>query len=162
MDKPTLAYVGIGGNLGQAEQTVQEALQALARLEASTLISQSSLYRTAPIEASGDDYINAVALISTTLSPHRLLTALQDIEQAHGRTRPYRNAPRTLDLDILLYGDLCIDDARLTVPHPRLTQRAFALVPLLEIAPQIQLPGIGLAHTFLPAVADQAIDKLAR
>lgn len=155
------AYIGIGGNLGDARATVLDALQRLMQLPQTQLVAQSSLYRTAPIDAGGDDYVNAVAQLHTTLTPHDLLAALQDVEQAHGRQRPYRNAPRTLDLDILLYGDHLINDDTLCVPHPRMTARAFVLVPLLEIAPDILIPGAGAAQTLRAAVADQAIDIIA-
>lgn len=160
MNAPVIATIGIGGNLGDARATVQDALQRLARLPRTTLSAQSRLYRTTPVDAGGDDYVNAVARLTTALTPHALLAALQDIEQAHGRQRPYRNAPRTLDLDILLYGDLTISDDTLTLPHPRMTQRAFVLIPLLEIAPDIIIPGIGAALTLRAQVADQAIEAI--
>jgi len=154
------AYIGIGANLGDARANVQDAIARLARLPGATLLAASGSYRTAPIDSSGDDYINAVAHISTSLPAEALLQALHAIEAAHGRERPYRNAPRTLDLDLLLYGDEQISSATLTVPHPRLTERAFVLVPLLELAPAIAVPGLGPALAFLPKVADQAISKL--
>jgi len=157
----TIAYIGIGANLGDARANVADALERLRRLRHCTLMASSSLYRTAPIDSSGDDYINAVARIATTLDAAALLQALHGIEQAHGRERPYRNAPRTLDLDLLLYGDAHIASATLTVPHPRLTERAFVLVPLLELAPAIIIPGAGPAQTFLAGVADQAITRIA-
>ncbi|MET0322764.1 MAG: 2-amino-4-hydroxy-6-hydroxymethyldihydropteridine diphosphokinase [Duganella sp.] len=153
----TIAYIGIGANLGDARANVADAFARLQRLPGCTLMATSHLYRTAPVDASGDDYINAVARIATTMEAHALLAALHDIEQAHGRERPYRNAPRTLDLDLLLYGDATIDSAALTVPHPRMTERAFVLVPLLELAPAIHIPGRGPAQDYLPAVADQGI-----
>jgi 2-amino-4-hydroxy-6-hydroxymethyldihydropteridine diphosphokinase len=156
----TIAYIGIGANLGDARANVADALARLQRLPGCTLMAASSLYRTAPIDSSGDDYINAVARIATTLGAEALLQALHGIEQAHGRERPYRNAPRTLDLDLLLYGDASIDSATLTVPHPRMTERAFALVPLLEIAPAIHIPGHGPAAAYLAGVAGQVIDRL--
>jgi 2-amino-4-hydroxy-6-hydroxymethyldihydropteridine diphosphokinase len=139
---------------------VQDAIARLARLPGATLLAASSSYRTAPIDSSGDDYINAVAHISTSLPAEALLQALHAIETAHGRERPYRNAPRTLDLDLLLYGDEQISSPTLSVPHPRLTERAFVLVPLLELAPAIAIPGLGPASTYLPQVADQVISKL--
>ncbi|KAB8043873.1 2-amino-4-hydroxy-6-hydroxymethyldihydropteridine diphosphokinase [Janthinobacterium aquaticum] len=154
------AYIGIGANLGDARGNVDDAIARLARLPGATLIAASSSYRTAPIDSSGDDYINAVAQISTTLGAEALLQALHAIEAAHGRERPYRNAPRTLDLDLLLYGDQQITSATLTVPHPRLLERAFVLVPLLELAPAIEVPGLGPARNYLPAVAGQAISRL--
>jgi len=156
-----IAYIGIGANLGDARANVFDALARLAALPASTLLRQSCAYRSAPIDASGDDYINAVACIDTALAASELLAALHAIELAHGRARPYRNAPRTLDLDILLYGDQQIDTPSLHVPHPRMYQRAFVLAPLLEIAPGAEIPGRGPAQQFLASVADQTISKLA-
>ena len=156
-----IAYIGIGANLGEARANVQDALARLAQLKDSTLLAASSLYRTAPIDSSGDDYINAVARIDTALAPAALLDALHGIELAHGRERPYRNAPRTLDLDILLYGSETVDQPHLHIPHPRMAQRAFVLAPLLEIAPEIAIPGLGAAAAFWPAVAGQGIERLA-
>ena len=156
-----IAYIGIGANLGDAAATVSEAVQRLAGLPGTRLLAQSSTYRTAPIDAGGDDYINAVACIDTQLLALDLLDALQAIELAHGRERPYRNAPRTLDLDLLLYDDQQIDTARLTVPHPRMPERAFVLIPLLEIAPAISIPGHGAASGFTAQVAAQRIDRIA-
>jgi len=156
-----VAYVGLGANLGDAEATVRKALAALDRIDATQLSAQSSLFRTAPIDAGGDDYVNAVAQIKTALPPQALLQALQDIEQEYGRERPFPNAPRTLDLDLLLYGQQRIASPELTVPHPRMTTRAFVLIPLLQIDPFIAIPGKGAAHQFAPGVADQAIRKIA-
>ena len=158
--QPVTAYIGIGANLGDARATVHDAIARLARLPGASLLDASASYRTAPIDSSGDDYINAVARISTTLPAEELLLALHAIEAAHGRERPYRNAPRTLDLDLLLYGDEQIASATLTVPHPRLTERAFVLVPLLALAPAISVPGLGPAQAFLASVAGQAISQL--
>lgn len=155
------AYIGLGANLGDAASTVQCALLELDQLPQTHLHAQSSLFRTAPIEAGGDDYINAVACVETSLSASDLLQQLQSIEQVHGRQRPYRNAPRTLDLDILLYGQDRIETEELQVPHPRLTQRAFVLIPLLQIDPFVAIPGQGPAHQFVPGVAGQAIHKLS-
>lgn len=154
------AYIGIGSNLGDAKANVLQALRQLNQLASTRLVAQSSLFSTAPIESSGDDYINAVAAISTSLPAEELLQALLAVEQVHGRERPYFNAPRTLDLDLLLYGDAVINSDTLTVPHPRMTQRAFVLIPLLQIDPFIEIPGLGAAHQFAPSVADQAISKL--
>ena len=156
----TIAYIGIGANLGDARANVADAVERLQKLPGCTLMASSSLYRTAPIDSSGDDYINAVARIATTLTAPALLAALHGIEQAHGRERPYRNAPRTLDLDLLLYGDAVIDTPELVVPHPRITERAFVLVPLLELAPAIHIPGRGAAQDYLAAVADQGISLI--
>ena len=155
-----LAYIGIGANLGDPRASVKQAIAALALLPASRLVNQSALFRSAPFEADGADYINAVAAISTALPAQQLLLALQAIEHDFGRERPYFHAPRTLDLDILLYGDQRIASATLTVPHPGLSQRAFVLLPLLEIAPMLVIPGLGPAHTFTVAVGDQRIERL--
>ena len=156
-----IAWVGIGANLGDARAHVTDALARLTRLPDTTLVRASSLYRTAPIDASGDDYINAVACLDTTLDAHALLAALLGIEQAHGRERPYRNAPRTLDLDLLLYGDQVVNDApTLIVPHPRMHERAFVLAPLAELAPELHIPARGRIARLLPAVADQAIERI--
>lgn len=133
---PVTAFVALGGNLGDARATVLQAFQDLAGLPETRLMARSRLYRTAPHEASGPDFINAVARIETGLSAPELLQALQTLEHAAGRERPYPNAPRTLDLDILLYGDARIDSPKLTVPHPRMRGRAFVLRPLADVAPE--------------------------
>lgn len=156
----TACYIGIGSNLDDARGNVQHAIIQLGQLPDTRLDAQSSLFRTAPVDAGGDDYINAVARIDTGMAASELLQALQTIEQDFGRERPYRNAPRTLDLDILLYGQQTIASETLSVPHPRLTQRAFALIPLLQLDPFIKIPGMGAAHTFVPGVAGQVIQKL--
>jgi 2-amino-4-hydroxy-6-hydroxymethyldihydropteridine diphosphokinase len=156
-----IAWVGIGANLGDARANVLDAIERLARLPGATLLQTSALYRTAPIDSSGDDYVNAVASLDTELDAHVLLQALFAIEQAHGRERPYRNAPRTLDLDLLLYGDAVIADIpTLIVPHPRMHERAFVLAPLADVAPDLVIPGRGPVAALLAGVADQAIDKL--
>ncbi len=149
------AYVGLGANLGAAADTLRQALQVLARTPGVRCIRASSLYRTAPVDATGPDYLNAVAEVGTVLTAPALLAQLQALELGFGRERPYRNAPRTLDLDLLLFGSGRIDSPRLTVPHPRLWERAFVLVPLAEVAPQWVAP----AH--LHAVQGQAIERLS-
>ena len=157
-----IAWVGIGANLGDARANVLDAIERLARLPGARLVQTSSLYRTAPIDSSGDDYVNAVAALDTDLDAHALLQALFAIEQAHGRERPYRNAPRTLDLDLLLYGDQIISDApTLIVPHPRMHERAFVLAPLAEVAPDLAIPGRGAVRALLANVGDQGISILA-
>ncbi len=156
----TTAYVGLGSNLGDAAANVRAALARLARLPDTRLQAQSSLFASAPIDAGGDDYVNAVAQLDTQLAAPQLLAELQAVEQEFGRQRPYRNAPRTLDLDLLLYGSERIASADLTVPHPRLTERAFALLPLLQLDPFIAIPGAGPAHAFAPQVAQQVIRRL--
>lgn len=152
--EPVPAWIALGANLGDAQQAVRDAVAAIGRLPGTTLTQQSSLYRTAPVDSSGPDYINAVVEITTAMAAPALLAALQAIEQAAGRERPYRNAPRTLDLDILLYGSARISSATLTVPHPRMHERAFVLVPLAQIA-----PGMVTAQE-LQRVAAQGVGRL--
>ena len=157
-----IAWVGIGANLGDARANVLDAIERLARLKGAKLLQTSPLYRTAPIDSSGDDYVNAVAALDTDLDAHALLQALFAIEQAHGRERPYRNAPRTLDLDLLLYGDQVIDDApTLIVPHPRMHERAFVLAPLADVAPDLVIPGRGAVRALLADAGDQGVARLA-
>jgi 2-amino-4-hydroxy-6-hydroxymethyldihydropteridine diphosphokinase len=154
MRAPVTAYVAIGANLGDATTAVLCAINDLADLPHTVLIAQSSQYQTAPMASSGPDYINAVVEISTGLNAQDLLLALQQMEFEAGRDRPYPNAPRTLDLDVLLYGQAQVDSAMLTVPHPRMWARAFVLVPLAEIAPAL------VSAEQLEAVATQAITRL--
>lgn len=157
------AYIGLGGNLGSADALrarLHAAAQALHALPATLVLAVSSLYASAAWEADGPDYLNAVVCLSTGLEPLPLLHHLQAIEQAHQRQRPYRNAPRTLDLDLLLYGEHRIDSEELSVPHPRIAQRAFVLVPLAELAPQLELAGHGPIASLLPAVAQQRLQRL--
>jgi 2-amino-4-hydroxy-6-hydroxymethyldihydropteridine diphosphokinase len=156
----TVAYLGLGANLGDARQTLKDAVVCLAQQHANTVLAKSSLYRTAPIDAGGDDYFNCVVKLDTTLSVRHLLALCHKIELHFGRERPFRNAPRTLDLDILLFGDQSIDEPDLIVPHPRLTERAFVLVPLVEIDPALVIPQHGRADSFLAAVAGQRIEKM--
>ena len=156
-----IAYVGLGANLGDARATLAAAVQALAGLPATRLAACSPLYRSAPVDAAGPDFLNAVVALETGLPPVALLDALLAIEQQHHRERPYRHAPRTLDLDLLLHGAQRIDTPRLTLPHPRLHLRAFVLRPLLDLAPQLQLPGtLGAAAPWLVRCAGQALERL--
>ncbi|HEY2561388.1 MAG TPA: 2-amino-4-hydroxy-6-hydroxymethyldihydropteridine diphosphokinase [Caldimonas sp.] len=159
---PVDAYVGLGSNLGDRAKEIERAFAELAALPATTLLAHSSVYRSAPVDAGGDDYFNVVAHLCTTLAAPELLHALQAIEQAHGRERPFANAPRTLDLDLLLYGDAVFASEVLTLPHPRLHQRAFVLVPLAEIAPALVVPGRGGVVALRDAVAAQGVVKLGR
>ncbi|TAG35393.1 MAG: 2-amino-4-hydroxy-6-hydroxymethyldihydropteridine diphosphokinase [Polaromonas sp.] len=153
------AYVALGANLGAAVATLKQACVSMNALPLCRVEKTSRLYKTAPLEtlpghAPGSDYINAVVEIQTTWPAPVLLQQLQQIEHSAGRQRPYINAPRTLDLDLLLYGSGSIDSANLTVPHPRMWQRAFVLVPLAEVAP-------GLVDAWrLQAVQSQAINML--
>lgn len=134
---PVTAFVALGANLGDAQRTVGQALEALAGLQSTQLLRSSRLYRTAPVEAQGPDFINAVAQIETRLTAPALLEALQALENQAGRARPYVNAPRTLDLDLLMYGQSSMQSARLTLPHPRWRERAFVLRPLSDLAPEL-------------------------
>jgi 2-amino-4-hydroxy-6-hydroxymethyldihydropteridine diphosphokinase len=156
----TLAYIGLGANLGDARGALDAAFVALAALPGTELLRRSSVYRSAPIDSSGPDYLNAVAELRTALEPLALLHRLQAIELAHGRERPYRNAPRTLDLDLLLYGRMLVGSPELTLPHPRAHERAFVLRPLAELAPDLFIPGRGRASELLAAVADQSVERL--
>jgi len=148
------AYIALGANLGDAVAAVGQAMDAIGSLAHTQVTRRSSLYRTAPIDASGPDYINAVVEVSTALPAPLLLEQLQRLEQGAGRERSYRNAPRTLDLDLLLYGDAQLQSPALTIPHPRMAGRAFVLVPLAEIAPQ-RVSAAQLRH-----VSAQAIQRL--
>ncbi len=156
------AYVGLGSNLDRPREQVLAALDELERLPQTRLVSRSRLYRSAPVgHEAQPDFVNAVARIDTGLTPSRLLEELQAIEKQHGRGRPFPDAPRTLDLDLLLYGDAVIATASLTVPHPRMHQRAFVLRPLAEISPAAGIPGRGTAAQLLHACATQDVEPLA-
>ena len=161
-------FVGLGANLGDARATLREALTALRSLAAPGSFAASSLYGSAPVDSSGPDYVNAVARLRTTLAPHALLDALQAIERRFGRERPYRNAPRTLDLDLLLFGVegdaggsvLC--DERLTLPHPRAAQRSFVLEPLAQLWPGGAIPGAGRVADLLARVRHDPAQRVRR
>ena len=158
---PSIAYIALGANLGDPVRTVRAATTALQEMPDARFIVGSSLYRTAPVGLKHQpDFINAVVELETALPPVDLLTRLFAIEAAFGRVRSIRNAPRTLDLDLLLYGDQILDLPELTLPHPRMTERAFVLAPLAEIAPDLAIPGRGPLAALLPQVADQRIEKL--
>lgn len=154
------AFVALGANLGDAAQAFELACQRLGSLPQTRLCARSSLYRSAPIDAAGPDYLNAVAELETGLGASALLSQLQRIESALGRVRSHRNAPRTIDLDLLALGDEVRRDDQLTVPHPRLHERAFVLLPLLELAPDLALPGLGRLAPYLRRVADQALERI--
>ena len=154
MPDSVLAALGVGANLGDPRAAVRKAIEDLAQLPSTVTVTVSSLYGSAPLDADGPDYVNAVVQVRTALSPDALLAALQAIEQQAGRERPYRNAPRTLDLDILLYGEHRVDRDDLQIPHPRMWQRAFVVLPLAEIAPDLVSP----AH--VQAVAEQGLHRL--
>jgi 2-amino-4-hydroxy-6-hydroxymethyldihydropteridine diphosphokinase len=158
----SLAFVAIGANLADPAAQVRAGIKALPELPGSRLLRASSLYRSAPVGIRGQpDFVNAVAAMETELTPRALLEALFEIEARFGRRRDFPRAPRTLDLDLLLYDAETIDTPELTLPHPRMHLRAFVLVPLLEIAPGCRIPGRGDAVAWLPAVRAQRIEKLA-
>ena len=153
-------FVGLGANLGDAAASVRAALAQLGELPQTSLVAASSLYRSAPRDATGPDYINAVAELRSSLAPEALLAELQALEQRHGRQRPYHHAPRTLDLDLLLYGERKIATSALTLPHPRMHLRAFVLAPLAELAPAWRLADGRAVVAALAALPDQRIERI--
>lgn len=156
-----LAYLGLGSNLDDPLRQVRDALTEVADLPESRLLRRSSLYQTPPLGPPGQpDYVNAVAAVETALPPLALLDALQAIEARHGRVRGEHWGPRTLDLDLLLYGTQTIASPRLRVPHPQMHRRAFVLVPLAEIAPDLEVPGLGPLGSLLGGVSDQGMRRL--
>jgi 2-amino-4-hydroxy-6-hydroxymethyldihydropteridine diphosphokinase len=156
-----VAYVGLGSNLNDPQHQIMRALQALDGLPHTSVSARSSLYRSAPLGfLEQPDFINAVAHLETELAPRELLDALLLLERDNGRTREFRNAPRTLDLDLLLYGDLQHHEHGLTLPHPQMHTRAFVLLPLLEIAPGCMIPGIGAAAKALRQCGDQQLEQV--
>jgi 2-amino-4-hydroxy-6-hydroxymethyldihydropteridine diphosphokinase len=157
----TIAFVGLGSNLDDPREQVTAALVELSALPQTRLLQASSLYRSSPVGyASQPDFVNAAAKLDTSLEAMRLLEALQAIEARHGRRRSFPNAPRTLDLDLLLYADRKLDTAELTLPHPRLHERAFVLKPLLELEPELRIPGRGEVRALVAASADQAVERI--
>lgn len=159
----TVACIALGANIGEPLRQVEAGFAALAGLPGTKLLAKSSLYRSAPVGyADQPDFINAVAVIETTLAPHALLEALLAIERAHGRVREFANAPRTLDLDIVLYGDTVMHDAGLTIPHARMLDRAFVMVPLAEVAPDARVPGHGLVRDLAARVDAAGVAQLQR
>lgn len=156
------AYIGLGANLNDPAAQLTQAFDALARLPETHLVARSSLYASAPVGyVDQPDFVNAVAQLDTLLSPRALLAALLEIEQRHGRERGFRNAPRTLDLDLLLYGAARFHEDHLQVPHPRLIERAFVLLPLAEIAPALVIPGKGCIADWLAGCAGQQVTRLS-
>lgn len=159
--KTAQAFIALGSNLDNPIEQVQRAFDELAQLPETRLQKRSSLYRSAPVgRLDQPDFINAVALVETALPPQQLLQALLAIEQRYGRVRESLNAPRTLDLDVLLYDSLQCQDTDLTIPHPRMTQRAFVLMPLFEIAPDCHIPGYGEVRHLLPSCQDQKLERI--
>jgi 2-amino-4-hydroxy-6-hydroxymethyldihydropteridine diphosphokinase len=157
------AYVALGSNLDDPAAQVRAGFEALSMLPATRLARVSSLYRSAPVGyADQPDFVNAVALIETALEPRKLLEALLAVERRKGRVRDFPNAPRTLDLDIVLYGDRVLHEPGLTIPHPRMHERAFVLVPLAEIAPDVNVPGHGRAADLAAALDAGGLQKIAQ
>jgi 2-amino-4-hydroxy-6-hydroxymethyldihydropteridine diphosphokinase len=157
------ACVALGANIGEPVRQIEAGFTALAELPGTRLLARSSLYRSAPVGyADQPDFINAVAMIETELTPHALLDAVLAIERAHGRVREFPNAPRTLDLDIVLYGDVVLQEPGLTIPHARMLERAFVMVPLAEVAPDAVVPGQGRVGDLARRVDAQSVAQLQR
>jgi len=154
------AYIGLGSNQGELVEALNSAIESLRSIEQTEFVAVSPFYRSAPIDAPGPDFLNAVAKVETSLEPYALLLHLLDIELMLGRKRRglKKNSPRNVDLDLLLVGDMIIQSTPLTLPHPRLHLRAFVLRPLLDLAPEIRIPGQGPAASFLDSVEDQRIE----
>ena len=157
----SIAYVALGANLGDPVNTIKSAIEMLKSLSNSRLVASSSLYRTAPMGLHNQpDFINAVVALDTQLTPAALLQQLFTVEAEFGRIRNVKNAPRTLDLDLLLHGHSVSNDPQLTLPHPRMHRRAFVLAPLAEIAPEVSIPGYGAISDMLATCADQKVERL--
>jgi 2-amino-4-hydroxy-6-hydroxymethyldihydropteridine diphosphokinase len=163
MTDAAVAYIGIGSNLAEPLQQVQRAVTALQQLPATRVLAVSPWYGSHPVGGSAEqpDYVNGAACLHTSLTPHALLDALQAIEQQQQRVRHERWGARTLDLDLLLYNNLCIADEKLTLPHPRMHERAFVLVPLMDIAPQLALPNGCSVASLLPALSTEGLWPLS-
>ncbi len=157
-----IAFIGLGSNLEDPVTQLQRAFIDLDGLPDTRLVARSSLFRSAPLDCIDQpDFVNAVAKIATRLTPQALLHALLNIEFKHGRARTFRNAPRTLDLDVLLYDETQLHERGLTIPHPQMHLRAFVLEPLLEISPGVAIPGIGPAELALARCQDQVVERIA-
>lgn len=157
------ACIALGANIGDPLRQIEAGFAALAALPGTRVLSRSSLYRSAPVGyADQPDFINAVAIIETALAPHALLAALLNIERVNGRVREFPNAPRTLDLDIVLYGDCVVHDPGLTIPHARMLERAFVMVPLAEVAPDMEVPGQGTVRHLASRVDAGSVAQLQR
>ena len=160
--KPETAFIALGSNLNDPAAQVNAGFAALGALPATRVTARSSLYRSAPVGYTAQpDFINAVAALETTLTPRALLEELLAIERSHGRVREFPNAPRTLDLDVLLYGDLQLHEHGLTIPHPRMHERAFVMVPLAEIAPDCVVPGRGRVSELMAGVDSGSVHRMA-
>lgn len=155
------AFIALGSNLQDPQRQVRQALTEISEMPGIQLVRASSLYRTAPVGYDNQpDFINAVAEITTDIPPAALLQALLALETTHGRERPFPNAPRVLDLDLLLYDDLTMHSEELTLPHPRMHSRGFVLLPLAEIAPTLVIPGQGRVDALAPQCLDQGVEKI--
>jgi 2-amino-4-hydroxy-6-hydroxymethyldihydropteridine diphosphokinase len=158
---PRRAVVALGSNLQDPRTQVRRAFGEIGGLPGTRVLARSSLWETAPVGyADQPAFVNACALVETTLPPRQLLDGLLAIERAHGRVRDMPNGPRTLDLDIVLYGEAAHHEEGLTLPHPRAHERAFVLAPLLEVWPDAIIPGLGAASQYRERVAGQAIERL--
>lgn len=157
----TIAYLGLGSNLGDSQQTLRDAIVCLAQYSNILVLHKASIYLSAPVDTHGPDFLNTVISVQTTLSAKQLHVICQQIEHQFERQRPYRYAPRTLDIDLLLFGDEIITTPELIIPHPRMTERAFVLLPLAEIAPNIVIPHFGEIQPYLTKVTQQTINKLS-
>ena len=158
---PSRVMIGLGSNVGDPIQQIRTALREIDDLEGCSLVRVSSFYESAPVGGVEQaPFVNAAAEIRTTLSPQALMTSLLGIERLHNRVRSVKNGPRTLDLDILVFNDWQLDQADLVTPHPRAHERAFVLVPLLELAPELVIPGKGLASDLLRQISDQPVNKI--
>jgi len=159
--RPERVFIGVGANLDNPEMGVRRAIEALGQIPETRLVASSSLYRTAPVGyLDQPDFVNAVTELETRLDPPALLTQLLSIEQRFGRKRSTRNAPRTLDLDMLLYGDRQMRSENLTLPHPRIAERAFVLVPLAEIAPEVTIGHLGTAAQLLETIRADGVERI--
>jgi len=154
------AFIGLGGNVGDSRQILTDAVICLAQIPSIQIHARSCYYLSSPVDAPGNDYVNNVISISTNLAPLPLLHACQAVEKHFGRERPFEKAPRTLDIDVLIYDDVVCDDPELIIPHPRITERMFVLLPLLELEPEIELPLHGKLKNKIPNLSWQKIEKL--
>ena len=153
-------FIGLGANLGDARAALARTLVRLRKTPGVQVCGCSSLWQSAPVDAEGPDFYNAVVALDSDLDPQAMLALAQSLEAIEGRQRPHRNAPRTLDIDLLLADQLSIESPALTLPHPRLHQRAFVLAPLIELDPGVQIPGLGAASLWLAGCAGQALERI--
>jgi 2-amino-4-hydroxy-6-hydroxymethyldihydropteridine diphosphokinase len=160
--KPATAFIALGSNLQNPREQVLKAMSELGEIPGTRVVARSSLYRTPPVGYTDQpDFVNAAAQIETSLDPVALLQALFAIERSHGRVRDFKNAPRTLDLDLLVYDTITMRGPQLTLPHPRMHERAFVLAPLSEIAPELEIPGHGRVSALLAALEASALERIS-